>query len=161
MSDKLLDIPTYFSKYVDKRINLRLTPNIPCPFHGEVHGKSFSYSETKGIWRCWGQCHSGGDVVALHRLNYKFPNYEAAKRDLYKREGLRIDTITFETPELKVDDNLVHSRTLYNRAVTLARESTNVDDWVDLDYIVSQVDFTDKDLEQYLLRSANNAGMEE
>ena len=65
MSNKLPSIPAYYQTYVDPKVNLENTPSIPCTFHNEVSGKSFSYSNTLNVWRCWGACHCGGDVIDL------------------------------------------------------------------------------------------------
>ena len=150
IKDKLPSIPTYFKLYVDPKVNLDETPSIPCPFHNEVSGKSFTYSRQLNVWRCWGACHCGGDVVDLHKLNYKFRSKEEAKRSLCNLCGISItNNLTFEKEEIKVNDEDVHRRRVYSAAVKLAENSENVNDWLELDYIVSKVPYDVKELEVF------------
>lgn len=39
-----------------------------CPLHGEQHGASFSIDIKKQLWRCFGKCAVGGDVIKLVEL---------------------------------------------------------------------------------------------
>lgn len=147
MSNKLPSIPAYYQTYVDPKVNLENTPSIPCTFHNEVSGKSFSYSNTLNVWRCWGACHCGGDVIDLHRLNYKLKNREEAKKSLYSICGISVeDTLTFEKEEVKVNDNEVHRLRVYSAAVKVANTP---DDWDELDYIVSKVPYSVEELEVF------------
>lgn len=36
-----------------------------CPIHGEQRGQSFSIDTKKQLWRCFGKCGIGGDVITL------------------------------------------------------------------------------------------------
>ncbi len=140
-------IPQYYSQYVDPSVNLENEPTQPCVFHNEKHGRSFSYSKTLNIWRCFGSCHCGGDVIDLHRLNYHLKDREEAKKSLYSILGLKIDeTISFEKEDIEIDMNDVHRRRVYALAVSLAKEP---DDWLDLDYILSKVPYDVAELEVF------------
>lgn len=147
MSEGLPTIQEYFKEHVDSKIDLDKTPSIPCPFHNEKTGKSFSFSKTLGIWRCFGACHCGGDVIELHKLNHKMKSREDAARELHKLYGLPYKTvINFERKQVQVNPTDVHRRYVYAMAVSLAK---TVDDYIELDYILSQVPFDINDLETF------------
>lgn len=142
----LPSIPEYYKRYVNKDVDLDNTPHQPCPFHGETHGKSFSYKD--GIWSCFGACHVyGADVIELHRRNYKLKSREEAELSLRKIYGLPLLKIpTFKKKEIIVEPEQVHRVSIYNRALKLA---TNVDAWLELDYIVSKVPYDVAELELF------------
>lgn len=145
--ERLPSIPQYFKTYVDNGTDLDKTPSIPCPFHNEVKGKSFSYSRQLGVWRCWGACHCGGDVIDLHRLNYKLKSREDAAKALCKLCNVDYaSNVSFEKKAIDVDEKDVHRRRVYALALNLAK---TVDDWIDLDYIVSKVPYDVKELEVF------------
>ena len=151
--DKLPDIPTYFSMYVDRNIDLNTQRSIPCPFHNETHGKSFSYTPMLKKWRCWGACHAGGDVIDLHRLNYKLHSREEAQASLCSIFGIEneIDT-SFEREQINYDAKDVYRRRLYSLAVSLAK---NPDEWEELDYILSKAPFDEKELEVFCAKQGH------
>lgn len=145
---KLLSIPEYFKTYVDPSIDLSVTHNIPCPFHNEQHGKSFTYSPDKNLWRCWGACHFGGDVISLHQLHHRIKTREQAKVSLYKLLGLKLEeTAQFIPKEVHIDKIAVERKSLYSKACSLA---TTPEAYVDLDYILSQVPFEVDDLKNFI-----------
>ena len=150
MSDelsKLPSIPEYYKKYVDHKVDLNSTPHIPCYFHDEQSGKSFSYSPELHKWRCFGRCHCGGNVIDLHRLHYKLKDYEEAKKSLFKLCGIKLEeTISFVKEEVEINEKDVYRRRVYSLAVKLAR---NPDDWLELDYILSKVPYDVKELEVF------------
>lgn len=142
---KLPTIPQYYTQYVDSKVDLSETPYQPCPFHGEVNGRSFSFSRQMGIWRCFGACHSGGDVIDLHRLNYRLKTKDEALKSLCALYGITLDVkpdFKIETPE--VDEREVYRRRALAVAMSLAKTA---DDYIELDYIVSKVPYDVKDLE--------------
>lgn len=49
-----------------------------CPFHSE-NTASFSISQQKQIWKCFG-CGKGGDVISLVAELFNLNNYESAKK---------------------------------------------------------------------------------
>ena len=144
---KLPSIPDYYMQYVDRTTNLDSTPTVPCPFHNEQSGKSFSYSKTLGIWRCFGACHRGGDVIDLHMLNYKHKTYEDAAKSLCQMVGVSYESVpTFERETVKADENEVHRRRLLHNAMELAHTP---EDYEELDYIVSKYPYDAHELEIY------------
>ncbi len=142
----LPSIPDYFKKYVDKSIDLSATPHIPCPFHGEIHGKSFSFKD--GIWSCFGACHVyGADVIELHRRNYKLGSREEAELSLRRLYGLPLRAVpTFRKREVKVSEEHITGLALYNRALKCA---TDPNSWLELDYILSKVPYDIAELELF------------
>lgn len=140
-------IPQYFKQYVDANIDLEATPHIACPFHNETSGQSFSYSAERGIWRCFGACHCGGDVIELHRLNFKLKDRDTAEAALCKLLGIKIQHRPLLKPkEIEVDESDVERRRIYAKALRLAK---NPDDWDELDYILSKVPYDVKELEMF------------
>lgn len=152
--DKLPTIPQYYKQYVDPSVDLNINSSQPCPFHNEKTGKSFSYSKQLNIWRCFGQCHCGGDVIDLHRLNYKLKSREEAKASLYNILGIEYTaSLSFEKEDIEVDEVDVHRRRVYSLAVTVA---TKPDDWLELDYILSKVPYDVHELEMFCLKHGVN-----
>lgn len=147
IEDKLPSIPQYFKDHVDPSIDLEKTPSIPCPFHNETEGKSFSYSKQLGICRCFGKCHFGGGVIELHKMNYHLKTKEEAKKSLCSLYNIVFDEeLTFEKEEIKVDEKDVYRRSAYALSVNLARKP---EDWIELDYILSKVPYDVRELEVF------------
>lgn len=156
MVDQALpSIPEYYKRYVNKDVDLDNYPHQPCPFHGETHGKSFSYKD--GIWSCFGACHVyAADVIELHRRNYKIKTREEAELSLRKMYNLPLLQIpTFEKKEIVVEPEYVHRMAIYNRALQLA---TSIDAWLDLDYIVSKVPYDVAELELFCTKYGQSGG---
>lgn len=161
---KLPTVPQYYAQYVDSKVDLNATPYQACPFHNETNGRSFSYSKQMGIWRCFGACHCGGNVVDLHKLNYHFKTYEEAEKSLCSLYGIEFDEeVSFEETPVEVDQNDVYRRRVLACAMNLAHTP---EDYVELDYIVSKVPYEVKDLEIYcsvrgylISKDAGNGGL--
>lgn len=132
----LITIPEYFARFIDPTVDLNATPKICCPFHQE-DTPSFSYSADKGVWRCFGACKFGGDVIAMHQKHYHLKNRQEAERSLYKllgyQESVNPASRTADPP--KANEYLVRAKAAYARAILVARTP---DDWDELDYIMGQ-----------------------
>lgn len=132
----LITIPEYFARFIDPAIDLEKTPKICCPFHQE-DTPSFSYSPEKGVWRCFGACKFGGDVIAMHQKHYKIRNRRDAERSLRKLLGYndveKAPSTHFQ--EGVPNDREVAFKSAYAKAILVARCP---DDWDELDYIMSQ-----------------------
>ena len=76
-------IPEYYTLMINSSVDLIEEPKQCCPFHHE-DTPSFSYSVSKNVWRCFGGCHTGGDVIELHRMNYHIRSREEAKQSLQR-----------------------------------------------------------------------------
>ena len=132
----LPSIPEYFARFIDSSIDLNQTPKICCPFHKE-DTPSFSYSADKGVWRCFGACKTGGDVIAMHRVNFKLRSREEAEKSLYKLLGYQAPKgsgLHQRDPPV-ANESQVRAKTSYANALLVARSP---DDWDELDYIMSQ-----------------------
>lgn len=142
--NRLPTIPEYFTKYIDSSIDLRETHVVPCPLHNEKSGKSFSYSPDKNIWRCFGSCHTGGDVIKLHQMFRHLNSYEDAEVSLRRMYDVP-KIFNLEKPQTPdIDEEKVKFAAAYAKAVAAAK---TVDDWLELDYIMSNAEITYKDLE--------------
>lgn len=147
ITEQLPSVPDYFMMYVDSKIDLNTQKSIACPFHGETKGKSFSYSPTLGIWRCWGACHCGGDVIDLHKLNYRLRTREEAEKSLCAICGIELKLdLSFERETPTVDAKVVYRNRLYALANSIAKDP---DAWIELDYIMSKAPFDEKELEVF------------
>lgn len=146
-TNRLPTIPQYYKQYVDPKVDLITAPTQPCPFHEEKVGKSFSYSAKLNIWRCFGQCHCGGDVIDLHKLNYHLKDRKEATESLYRLLGIKNELdLSFEREIPEVDYKDIYRRSVYAKAVSLAN---GPDDWLQLDYILSKVPYDVTDLEVF------------
>ena len=145
--ERYIDIPEYYKRFCDPDVDLNIERSIPCKFHNEQHGKSFSYSPEKHIFRCWGQCHCGGGVVQLHKLNFHLRTDEEAEESLCAILGIEPSKKEFGVlPEVHVNEENVKLRTLTARAI---RKAKSVDQWLELDYIMSKVPVSVEDLEVF------------
>lgn len=132
----LITIPEYFTRFIDPKIDLNVTPKICCPFHQE-DTPSFSYSAEKGVWRCFGACKFGGDVIAMHQKHYHLRNREEAEKSLYKLLGYTETVNPMEKlrePPVANEREVVF-KSAYAKALSVARTP---DDWDALDYIMGQ-----------------------
>jgi DNA primase len=130
----MISIPEYFTRFIDRGVDLNKTPKICCPFHHE-DTPSFSFSSEKGVWRCFGACKDGGDVIALHRRNYKLKSRQLADESLYQLLGLRAPQREHKIPKGMADRTAVAHKAAHAKALMVA---VTPDDWDELDYIVGQ-----------------------
>ena len=133
MANSLISIPEYFTRFIDPSVDLNRTPKICCPFH-EEDTPSFSYSTEKGVWRCFGACKAGGDVVALHKQNYKLRTRKEAEDSLYKILGLEVNNAV-RVIQGRADERAAAFEVAYAKALLVCK---TVDDWDGLDYIMGQ-----------------------
>lgn len=146
----IITIPEYFSRFIDPSVDLEKTPKICCPFHDE-DTPSFSYSSEKGVWRCFGACKFGGDVIAMHQKHFKLRNREEATKSLYKLLGFKDKALDPATRLVvpTVNEREALFKAAYAKAVLVA---TTPDDWDALDYIMSQYPPDVRVLEQYYMK---------
>jgi DNA primase len=150
-----LAVPAYVKQYINHEIDLDSTPKICCLFHDETT-PSFSYNKDKGVWRCFGACKVGGDVIAMHMKHHKIKSRDEAMKNLASLLGIDSRVLDLSPPEIKLDENLIQYGPLLNRATKVAK---TVDDYLDLDYIMSQHKPTHElkeDLELYINRRSSN-----
>ena len=115
-----ITIPEYFKKYIDSSVNLELTPKICSPFRQEST-PSFSYSREKNIWKDFGGNKEGGDVINLHKVYNKLPNYNTAVISLAKLLDIRIIIDEYSFSDLK------------EKIANLGKENEEQNTYVDLE----------------------------
>lgn len=147
MNNNFISIPEYYKRFINGSVDLSLEPKQCCPFHKE-DTPSFSYSPERGTWRCFGACHIGGDVIDLHKKNFKLASREEAKLSLMHILGIK-EEVTFvrERPEANMDE--VRKRSVYRKAVQCA---TTPEDYEELDYIMSFYPLNTQKLETFIRR---------
>ena len=138
MSRVIISVPEYFKKFINNSIDLEETNKICCPFHKE-NTPSFSYNPNTGRWRCFGACHTGGDVIDLHRMNYKLRSRVDAEKSLYKVLGLHFrvcDSLEeLDSDNIKaIDTDKVELARIYNLCLL---SCNTIDRAIDLDYTMS------------------------
>lgn len=149
---RAISIPDYWSRYVNPKVDLLKEPKQACPFHNEQRGESFSYRSDKEYFSCFGACHVyGGDVVQMHMLNYKIKDYDKAEESLARLYGIALEKnkVDFTPPELHVNEKDVELRISLGKATRLAK---TVDDWLELDLIMSQYPPTKEQLDMFINR---------
>lgn len=132
-----MTVPQYYTKFIDNKVNLDETTKVCCPFHKEKT-PSFSYIPSTGTWRCYGACKTGGDIVDLHKMNYKLKNKIEAENSLYAVLGMqRPKSKTIEdlkNEQVFIDQDNVELDRIYHLCLVHA---TTPDRWVDMDYAMS------------------------
>ena len=146
----------YFRKYVNSDVDLELTPKLQCPFHGETHGKSFSFWVEKNLFSCFGACNvHGGNIVDLHMLNRRIKSRSEAESDLYRL--YKLEKPKEEIGEFKVAEALasqVEQNALIGRAQIICK---GPDDWIELDRIMSEYPVDLDRIRDFLaMRKVNN-----
>ncbi len=86
---KALDIVQVISETVDLDTRSR-TPKAVCPFHSERTPSFVVFPESQ-LWKCFGACATGGDVISflMKRDNVEFRD---ALKDAAQRAGIELDT---------------------------------------------------------------------
>ena len=141
-------IPEYYKRFINKSKDLELEPKQCCPFHKE-DTPSFSYSQSKGVWRCFGGCKIGGDVVDLHRYNFKIKDRESAKESLYKLYGIKYEKRIQQTQQIIPNKE----RELENYYLGLSDSlCKTVADYLELDYIMSKYPIEQMELKDFILQ---------
>ena len=141
-------IPEYYKDFIDQSVDLALEPKQCCPFHKE-DTPSFSYSREKKVWRCFGACKCGGDVIALHQKNYHLHSREDAKRSLVSLYHIYVPKESFvqRKSEVAVDQNRVEMEVKLN---ALILKANTVERWLELDYVMSRYPVELQDLQDLL-----------
>lgn len=140
-----ISIPEYFKLYINSNIDL-LEPTvcddgrvyraglICCPFHKE-DTPSFSYDDRRGIWRCFGKCKVGGDVIRLHQINKHIATRDDAIDSLLQLRHLGMRHVDFHAPTYNFSEDDKELRILKNKAYRIAK---SIEDFVELDYIMTK-----------------------
>lgn len=131
-----ITVPQYFKQYVDKNIDLTETNAICCPFHKEKT-PSFRYNPSTGMFRCFGACKTGGDVVVLHRLNYRLKDNITAEESLCKLLGIvpmKLRDLNVLETHVIIDDDSLRLDRIYNLCLMHAN---TIERWIEMDYVMS------------------------
>ena len=131
-----MTVPQYYTKFIDNKINLNETNKVCCPFHKE-DTPSFSFNSNTGKWRCFGSCKTGGDVIDLHRMNYKLKNRTEAEKSICDVLGIPIHKITsidYLNEIVLIDEESAELDRVYNICLLY---SNSIDRWLDMDYVMS------------------------
>lgn len=127
-------IPEYYNIFINKDVDLLVKPKQCCPFHYETI-PSFSFSPEKNVWRCFGGCNCGGDVIELHRKNFRIRSRKKAEKSLkaifhvYMRPVVSIGDLS-----MQVNKERVEMEALYQKACLMANRPSR---WLELDYVMS------------------------
>lgn len=142
-------IPEYYKEFIDSSVDLLSEPKQCCPFHNE-DTPSFSYSRDKGVWRCFGGCHCGGDVIELHRKNYKLGSRSDAEKSLHSLYGVTVKRVTSaEIDRETVRDDVIEDNAIRLKALLLANCP---DRWLELDYVMSKYPLEIMDIQELISR---------
>lgn len=144
-----LSIPQYYTMFINGNIDLASERKVCCPFHKE-DTPSFVYSEERGTWRCYGKCKKGGDVVELHRVNYKLKSREEAEKSLLSILGKNTTTsnkTTLSDEFFAVNKDNLYLDTLYNLCLM---HCDRLERWLEMDLVMSKYPVEYYYLEQLL-----------
>lgn len=131
-----MTVPEYYTKFINQNVNLNETPKVCCPFHQE-DTPSFSYHQETGRWRCFGSCKTGGDVIDMHRVNYKLGSRKEAEKSLLSvlgiKESKNTEFSTVTQPVILNEDEIELNR-IYHLCKMYADRPER---WLDMDYAMS------------------------
>lgn len=132
---KLPTCAEYYSLMVNKDVDLVTQPKQCCPFHTEKT-PSFSYMPRKDRWRCFGKCHTGGDVYEMHKMHYHLNDREEAVKSLNSLCGIEEDKkLKFSYNEMHVSEDKVVDEVIYQKCILYADRPER---WLELDYVMSK-----------------------
>lgn len=106
---KKLDIVDYIGRFVELKRSGRNFRGL-CPFHQEKT-PSFFVNSDRQLWRCFGACQSGGDVIAFLMKWENITFYEALK-ELAQETGVKLETTAFEDRAWQQKEKLVNIHSL-------------------------------------------------
>jgi hypothetical protein len=131
-----MTVPEYYTKFISSKVNLEQEPKQCCPFHKE-DTPSFSYMDYSGRWRCFGSCKTGGDVIDLHRMNYKLKDRKQAEESLHSVLGIpmhKVTSIESLTEVVVINEDNAELDRMYHLGLLYAKSP---DRWVEMDYVMS------------------------
>ena len=145
---RIPDVPTYFSRMINPNVDLLRDRWQCCPFHSEKT-PSFSYDVRTGKWRCFGACHTGGDVYELHRKNYHLRTREEAVQSLHSLCGIVEEKkLKAAYSEFKINDEKINEEVIYQKCLMNAN---TIERWLELDYVMSKTPVDINELKSLLI----------
>ena len=144
---KLPTCAEYYASMIDSSVDLVTQPKQCCPFHAEKT-PSFSYEVAKDRWRCFGKCHTGGDVYDMHKMKYQFQSREEAVQHLNALCGIvKRRKLELAYSEVNVSDDKVEDEAVYSKCLLYADCPER---WLDLDYVMSKTPVDSNELHRLL-----------
>jgi hypothetical protein len=133
---RLPTIPEYAKEYIWPGVDLISEPKQCCFIH-EEEKPSFSYSRERMCWSCFGKCHlHGRDVIDMHRYKFKLNSRDEAETSLRALCKMKkAEKMNFEPERLTVNTSKVEYASRLQECIMRAN---TVDQWIALDYIMSQ-----------------------
>lgn len=101
---KKLDVVEYIGRYVELKRSGRNFRGL-CPFHQEKT-PSFFVNPDRQVWRCFGACQIGGDVIAF-LMKYESITFYEALKEMAQETGVKLDTTGFEDRAWQQKEKLV------------------------------------------------------
>jgi len=116
---KKLDVVEYIGRFVELKRSGRNFRGL-CPFHQEK-SPSFFVNPDRQLWRCFGACQVGGDVIAFLMKFENITFYEALK-EMAQETGVKLDNTGFEDRAWQQKEKLVtihtHAMKYYHYLLT-------------------------------------------
>lgn len=145
----LPDVPTYYQRMINPNVDLVRERWQCCPFHKE-DTPSFSYDIRTGRWRCFGACHTGGDVYDMHRMHYHLRTREEAISSLNSLCGVvKKPELKMAYSDYKVNDDKVTEEVAYRKCILYADTPER---WIELDYVMSKTPVDVNELKSLLIK---------
>lgn len=133
---RLPTVIEYYQEFINKDVNLAVSPKQCCPFHDE-NTPSFSYNIVTGRWMCFGRCHTGGDVIDMHQRWFHFDNRVEAEKDLRIKCRAQVTQTLEQLAERTeyISEDSIENEVTYAQAVAMANTPKR---WLELDYEMSK-----------------------
>lgn len=102
---KKLDVVEYIGRYVELKRSGRNFRGL-CPFHQEKT-PSFFVNPDRQLWRCFGACQTGGDILAF-LMKYENITFYEALRELAQETGVKLEQSGIEDRAWQQKEKLVN-----------------------------------------------------
>ena len=101
---KRIDIVEFIGAFVPlKKAGKNYKAN--CPFHSEKT-PSFMVSPDRELWKCFGACQDGGDVISF-LMKWENITFSEALKELAQKAGVALESFSFEDRQWKEKEKLM------------------------------------------------------